>query len=317
MSQSCQVGRLQSPVRRSLLIKSLAALVLIFGCSVWLRSLAAWGASPGPTHFSTVPPHARLPDGTECAAEIPTTPETVPGNAQFNRTVVTPSQLAAFADAGYTFETLTSNAQYRRIEGNYVGSTDMIMRWAACKYGIDEDVVRGQAWEESWWQQWHVGDRRFSKSQCVQKQFDALWNREIPLADGSLVTCTNCCWTSWSAWQTKVYYEWMTWPMIKDSTSFAAEYRFASTRACIDGDWASYFAKQPPAPAHESYPADLDRYERNPDQPNLDTLLWGCIGSHVSGEWYDPLALKYIANIKADITHRRWLTPQIHTTGSP
>jgi hypothetical protein len=58
-------------------------------------------------------------------------------------------------------------------------------------------------------------------------------------------------------------------------------------------------------------------YARDPSQSNLDILLWGCIGSHYSGEWYDPGAINDIANVQADIAHRRWLTPQIHVTGGP
>ncbi len=266
-------------------------------------------------YFPTLPPHAALPSGRQCAAEIPSTPETIPGNIPFNRTVATPSDLAAFRAEGYTFETLASYAQYARIKGDYTGSTDMIMRWAACKYGIDENVVRGQAWEESFWRQWTTGDKRTTRPQCVQDGFAALWNTTIPLADGRKASCPYCCYTSWSAWQTKVYYEWKTWPMIKDSTSFAAEYRFADTRSCINGDWAPYFARRPAQPGHNTYAEDAAAYANNPSQANLDTLLWGCIGMHYSGGWYDPAAVKYINNIKGNIAHKRWLTPNIHITG--
>jgi hypothetical protein len=109
----------------------------------------------------------------------------------------------------------------------------------------------------------------------------------------------------------------MTWPMIKDSMSFAAEYRSAGTRACINGDWTSYFAGRNTFPGHRTYAADFANYAQSPNQANLDTLLWGCVGSHYSGEWYDPGAVKYIDDIRADIAHRRWLTPQIHVTGGP
>jgi hypothetical protein len=269
-------------------------------------------------YFTTLPPGTSLPDGKTCAEEIPPTPETVPGNTPFNQTKVTSAQLAAFAGQGFTFEKLSSTKQYARITGDYTGSTDMIMRWAACKYGIDENVVRGQGWEESWWRQSQIGDRRNSRSECVQGNFTALWNTTIPLVDGSTVTCPGCCWTSWSAWQTKVYYEWKTWPMIKDSTSFAAEYRYATTRACINGDWSTYFANGHGSFfGHNSYATDISNYARDPSQSNLDILLWGCVASHLSGEWYDPAAVKYIKDIQGNIALRRWLTPKIHVTGPP
>jgi hypothetical protein len=272
-------------------------------------------AQPQNRYFQTLPPGALLPTGSQCAAAIPATSETIPSNTPFNMTTVTAAELAEFARDNYSFEALNNKKQYARITGDYTGSTDMIMRWVACKYGIDEDVVRGQAWDESWWQQSRRGDRRTSRAQCVQGDFTALWNATIPMVNGNVVTCPKCCWTSWSAWQTKVYYEWMTWPMIKDSTSFAAEYRFADTRGCIDGDWAPYFLHHHSFAGHNSYSTDLSHYAADRSPANLDTILWGCIGSHYSGQWYDPKAETYISNIQHDIALRRWLTPQTHVTG--
>ena len=71
---------------------------------------------------------------------------------------------------------------------------------------------------ESGWEQGGAGDERTSQSSCINGTFTALWNTTIDEPDGSFVTCPNCCWTSWSMWQTKVYYETTTWPMIMKST---------------------------------------------------------------------------------------------------
>ena len=270
------------------------------------------------TYFRTLPPGAELPDGAQCAALIPTTPETIPANAPSNHTMVTQAQLAAFAANGYSFEALSSKAQYGRITGDYSGSTDMIMRWAACKYGIDEKRrARAGVGREAGGGNRAPAIGAVRNRQCVQGDFRALWDTSIPLVDGTSVACPRCCWTSWSAWQTKVYYEWIAWPMIKDSTSFAAEYRYASARACINGDWSSYYASRRAFAGHNTYAGDLANHVHDPSAENLDTLLWGCIGSHYSGEWYDAGATKYIADIQADIARRRWLTPQIHVTGGP
>jgi hypothetical protein len=103
--------------------------------------------------------------------------------------------------------------------------------------------------------------------------------------------------------------------MIKDSTSFAAEYRFATMRACMEGDFGPYFASRSAYAGHNTYDTDLRTYDRNRTPAHLDTIFWGCLGSHMSGEWYDPVAVKYITGVKADIVHRRWLTPNIHITG--
>jgi len=278
------------------------------------RPLAAVG-HPSQAYFGSLPPGAPLPTGSQCAEDISATPETVSGNIPFNRTMATAAQLAEFARNGYTFERLLSKAQFSRIRGDYTGSTDMIIRWAACKYGIDENIVRGQAWQESWWQQWRTGDRRESRAQCVQGNFVALWDTTVSLVDGAKVDCPKCCWTSWSAWQTKVRYEWMTWPMIKDSTSFAADFHYATTRSCVNGDWATFFSSRQAWPGHNTYAVDQANYAKDPTSANLKTVVWGCVGSHMSGEWYDRAAVEYINDIRANIAKRRWLTPNIHITG--
>ena len=42
--------------------------------------------------------------------------------------------------------------------GNFTGTTDEILQWAACKWGIDEDIVRAQIAKESYWTMDAVGD---------------------------------------------------------------------------------------------------------------------------------------------------------------
>jgi hypothetical protein len=86
---------------------------------------------------------------------------------------------------------------YARVDGQYTGTTDMIFRWAACKWGVDEDVVRSQATNEhrSWDQMNSGGDKHTIESQCVNGDFTSLWNYE----------CSDCCFDSWSDFETKVY----------------------------------------------------------------------------------------------------------------
>ena len=51
-----------------------------------------------------------------------------------------------------------ANTTFARVDGNFVGTTDEILQWVACKWGIDEDVVRAQIAKESWWRMDAVGD---------------------------------------------------------------------------------------------------------------------------------------------------------------
>src|SRR5262249_30874747 len=156
-----------------------------------------------------------------CAANIPWEPEVVAANAGTNNTIPTSDQLTAYAANGYAPNTYGA-WEYAKVDGQYTGTTDMIIRWAACKWGIDEDLVRAQSSSELWsWNQPDSGgDKRYSLSQCVNGTFTSLWN----------FMCPDCCYQSWSIWQTKVYHAWMTWPMIRDSTAFAADYRYADMR---------------------------------------------------------------------------------------
>jgi hypothetical protein len=228
--------------------------------------------------FATLPPSATLPTGKQCAAMIAATPETVPANVPFNNTIPTAAQLSKYAANGYTSTYQDDYTQYARVTGNYIGSTDMIMRWAACKYGISEDVVRAQAWVESGWHQGGVGDLHIRRSRCVQGGILEIMEHHDRYARRRGGICPKCCFQSWSAWQTKGFYEWMTWPEIMRSTAFAADYRYADQRSCMNGAYASYFASATQQP--NIYAADVANYIANPSTRNTNRVLWGCIGKH-------------------------------------
>jgi autotransporter family porin len=247
-------------------------------------------------HFYTKPKSAPLPGDGTCAAEIPWEQEMISGNYGANHTKPTSYQLQSYANNGYAGNPWGGSWAFARVDGQYTGTTDMIYRWAACKWGIDEDVVRAQATNEHWsWDQWNSGgDKRWSESQCVNGDFTALWN----------YLCADCCYQTWSNFQTKVAYDWQTWPMIHTSTAFAADYRFADQRACMDGNYAGYFAGKPAYNGH-TYSGDIA-------SGNLSTILWGCIGMHYSGNWYDGNsssgAIWYISHVKATTTQKPWKT---------
>ncbi len=51
-----------------------------------------------------------------------------------------------------------SAPQWPRVTGNFTGTTDEIIQWAACKWGFDENTLRAQAAKESYWSMLSVGD---------------------------------------------------------------------------------------------------------------------------------------------------------------
>jgi hypothetical protein len=279
-------------MKRTLLVALAAAICAV---TVLLRAGAAQAGDP-PSHFSTLMVHAALPSDQICAAAISPTPETIPANTPFNHTMPTAAELATYYQHP-AFGVHPIPQEFYRVDGQYTGSTDMILRWAACKWGVDEDVMRAQAWTESKWRQGGPlakdggGDRRNSRSQCVQGDFTALWN----------YGCPGCCYQSWGILQTKVYYEWGTWPMIKDSTAFNADYRGADQRACMNGGYTGYFASRAQQP--NTYASDIA-------SGDIDRILWGCIGMHYSGGWYTANSLRYISEVKGYLTTKPWLAPR-------
>jgi hypothetical protein len=84
---------------------------------------------------------ATLPSDAECAARVRPAAEIRKDNAKPN---------ATRGQGG--------NSRFPRVSGDFVGTTDEILQWVACKWGIDEDLVRAQIAKESWWHMSSVGD---------------------------------------------------------------------------------------------------------------------------------------------------------------
>jgi hypothetical protein len=76
-----------------------------------------------------------------------------PENYTPNHRVPTSTELAAFRSLNAT------PAVYKdKVTGNFTGTTDEIIQWAAHKWGVDEDLFRSAAVKESWWKMSTVGD---------------------------------------------------------------------------------------------------------------------------------------------------------------
>ena len=168
----------------------------------------------------------------------------------------------------------------------------MILRWAACKWGIDEDIVRAEAWVESEWteggptytatDQSGWGDKRTVQSQCQTSQWNGWLN---PPGE---------CWQSCGILQTKVF-DFNVWPAACESTAFNADFRMAYQRACMDGNGPSWYTSDVPSSGYPTYP-----------NGTADQMLWGCMGAWFSGSWYDSGALSYISSVKNAVANKPW-----------
>ncbi|KPV47834.1 hypothetical protein SE17_41305, partial [Kouleothrix aurantiaca] len=98
-------------------------------------------------YFSTLPPGAALPSDAECAAAVKRRPENKGANAAYNATPGNQKLSSSFLSG----DPRANSEIAARVTGNFTGSTDEILQWTACKWGVDEDMVRAQAAVESWW----------------------------------------------------------------------------------------------------------------------------------------------------------------------
>jgi hypothetical protein len=213
---------------------------------------------PPPTgHFSTLPPGSVLPSDAACAAAVRPMAERRPGNVTANHT-------KGAAVSGLA-----------RVTGDFTGTTDEIIEWASCKWGIDEDVVRAQIAKESWWHQDAKGDFTSDQNVC----------------DPILRTASGQCPESIGLGQ--VRYQYHTLAFTNDyavrSSAFNLDYTYSVWRSCYEGQdtW-------------------LNTVERGATYAAGDA--WGCLGVWFSGRWHTAPAETYIAAVQGYLGQRVWET---------
>jgi autotransporter family porin len=168
-----------------------------------------------------------------------------------------------------------NNSLGSRIDGDFTGTTNQILRWTACKWGIDEDLVAAQAAVESWWRQSNLGDWGQDPSQCPPDHG--------PGVDGMAGKCPE----SYGILQNRYALERAAWPGIERSTAMNADVAYAIWRACYEG-----------------YELWLNDVERNGRYSAGDA--WGCVGRWFAGRWHTPAAEAYIAKVKDYEQRRVW-----------
>ena len=166
------------------------------------------------------------------------------------------------------------NRYSSQITGNFTGTTDEILQWAACRWGIDEDIVRAQAVVESYWVQGTQGGATTDRTICAP----GTWDGKACYQYFGLVQLTYQYWKS-------------AWPMMRDDTAFGVEYIYGLIRSCYEGT-GGY--TNTPAPGYPSYHAGD---------------IWGCIGAWYSGQWYSQNSFEYIASVKKNLAEKTWLKP--------
>jgi autotransporter family porin len=233
-------------------------------------------AAPAPAHFTTKPPGAALPSGQQCAAWVRAKPykENKGGNRTANNTTG-----HGIGSSFFSGDTAAANSKIApRVDGDFTGTTGQILRWAACKWGIDEDMVFAQAAIESWWLQAALGDWTTDSTRCAP-------GRGLG-ADGRSGQCPE----SFGVLQNRYPYEKAAWPGMAGSTAMNADLAYAVWRTCFEG-----------------YETWLNTVERGQQYAAGDA--WGCFGRWFSGRWHTKAGDGYVARVKEYLNQRVWETP--------
>jgi len=233
----------------------------------------AAGAAKVPAYFHTLPPGSKLPTGAQCAAWVRARP--VKENKGVNRTYnhATGHKVSTSFFSGDKPQANKWIAP--RINGNFTGTTEEILRWAACKWGIDQNMVFAQAAVESWWRQTTKGD--WESSGCPPGHG--------PGADGQKGLCPQ----SWGILQNRYPYEKSSWPGIAKSTAMNADTAYAIWRSCFDG--------------YETWLNTVDHAQRYKAGD-----AWGCIGRWFAGRWHTQPAQQYVAKVRQYLRQKIWKT---------
>jgi hypothetical protein len=199
---------LRTTQRTIVVVVSLFTLGLLASCADSVKKSAGSAAAP---RFADIPPGATLPTGERCAqlvSDAGASTERVSENDQANHRRVTAGDefnLPRWDKASFGMDPAADELR-ARIDGAFEGTTEQIIRWGACKWGFDEDVVRAVAQTESSWRQSFEGDRA---------------------PDGGYL--------SFGLLQVKRTTHPGTFPATQVSTGFNVDYALAYRRACYEG----------------------------------------------------------------------------------
>lgn len=226
-------------------------------------------------YFSTLPPGSKLPSDSECASAIKSRSENKGVNKTANATRGNQKLGSSFIGGDPRANTELAS----RVTGNFSGTTDEILQWAACKWGIDENIARAQAAKESWWRQNALGDWTTDSTRCAPGHGLGV--------DGRAGQCPE----SWGILQNRYPYEQTAWPGIQNSTAFNADTTYAIWRACYEG--------------YEWWLNDVDRGQQYGAGDE-----WGCVGRWFAGRWHTQDAETYISAVKGYLNDRIWEKPE-------
>jgi hypothetical protein len=265
-------------------------------------------------YFSPQPVGAwsSLSSGGACAQMVHRSPWE-PRAVNFKRNHVMPD--AAAVHSAFAARPLTVDNNYDsrwdtwllpRIDGQFTGTTDEIFQWAACKWGLSDDMLRAIAVRESTWYQyltypsgrpvtnWGSGDMISTPTADTTTFCNALatYGYDYQKDYGTGIcpkTFSIVGVMSWEAasWGQMPDNQNGTFPFNRNSTAFAVDYLAAHLRGCYEG-WEHWLANT----GTRTYAAGD---------------IWGCVGSWYSGDWHSSAADGYISRVQNELANLTWL----------
>lgn len=255
-----------------------------------------------------------LPSGDTCTRLVHySTWEPRTDNTKRNSVMPDPAAVhAAFAArpraVDGTYDPRWDSWLLRRVDGQFTGTTDEIFQWAACKWGLPDDLLRAIAVRESTWYQYETypsgrpvpkfgsGDllkaaNPATRTYCrvvARSGYD--YQRDFGPAvcpkTFSIVGVMSWHDPAWGAWRDN---QNGTFPFNRDSTAFAVDYLGSELRGCYEG-WKLWLKT-----------ASTKKYAAGD--------IWGCVGTWFAGDWHSPAADGYVGRVKDAMSFWPWLDP--------
>ena len=300
-------------------------------------------APPASGYFSLQPVGASLPSGAQCAAAVHSSSwEPRPENQQQNNTTPAPGAMAAsFAvrprDQGDTYNPLWDSWLLPRVNGQFTGTTDEILQWAACKWGLPDNLLRADAVIEStWFQYLHFpSDASYGGGGGGSCYWD--YGCGDAFSSATAASTTYCNGLATQGVLASELHDYQRDPMTSTGGyPHTPQAGFCPKTFSILGimSWDDP-AWEAPYPAYAGMQNGTFPFTRDSTAAAADYWgayirgcyngwetwlqgsgpvnytagdLWGCIGSWYSGDWHSSAANGYISRVQNQDNAHTWLT---------
>jgi hypothetical protein len=277
-------------------------------------------------HTSTMPPMAsgyfatraagnwsHLPDDQECASRIHRSsweprPDNRAPNARMPNADEVHTALARRPRARLgAYDPRWDTWLLPRVTGHHAGTTDENIQWAACKWGMADNLLRAIAFRESSWFQYEIypdgrcvlqhgcGDMVGSPTPASRAYCSELSGRghDYTADFGAGVCPRTFSIVGVMSWQDPSWGQMDgnqngTFPFNRDGTAFALDYLGAVLRGCQEG-WMHWLGAR--------------------GAPYGPGRIWGCVGAWYTGAWWSGDARRYVALVRSAEHERPWLDP--------